>query len=290
MMRPTRWMGLWVGVVLLAWCPAWAERGEAAVANGAGVQKGLEKLSTLDFEEAYLALRRIGRDRTPADQSEKAEVVRGVIALGETVAHVRLLDAYASLLARLSSSPRHGAEADEGVDDALRSYVQVYRKKVGQWANRLAGETSIITELPREVPVAIPYPGVRDLPSYVQQGFDRLQVLREGIVPVPSQAANIEQAEEYAAVLAAFYLAVNQEYTLPMERTHLQATVYRSHLLFYSALWLANVADILHAVQLRKAAAAALDVVIDLEASKPTSALEGRARELLRRLEQGPRI
>lgn len=289
-MRPTGWISLGVVVVLFAWWHPWAYEGRAAVGNGPGLQEGLEKISALDFEGAYLALRGISRDRGPAGQSEKAEVVRGVIALGETVAHVRLLNAYASLLDRLGSPPRQGAGGDDRVEDTLQSYVHVYREKAGRWANRLAGETGTIKELTHEVPVSITYPGVRDLPRYVQRGFDRLQVLREDILPVPSQAANIEQAEEYAAVLAAFYLAVDQEYTLPMGRTRLQATVQRSSLLFFSALWLANVADILHAVELRKAAAAALHVVVELEASKPASVLEGRARQLLHRLEAGPRI
>ncbi len=290
MVRPIRRIGLSVIVVLAAGQPAWAQQGPAGVPTGPGLQAGIEKLSAMDFEGAYLALRGISRDRTPTGQSEKAEVVRGVIALGETVAQVRLLHAYASQLARPESPLRQGAGADEGVAEMMQSYVRVYREKVGRWADRLAKGTGTITELSREVPVSITYPGVRDLPSYVQRGFDRLQIVREGIMPVPSQVANIEQAEEYAAVLAAFYLAMDREFILPMEGARLRGTVRRSHLLFYSALWLANVADILHVAELRKAATTALDVVIELEESKPASVLDGRARDLLRRLEGGPDI
>ncbi len=282
-------MGLAVMVVLLAWQLPWAQDGPAAAANVPGYQEGLEKLSALDFERAYLVLRGVGRNRGPDKQSEEAEVLRTIIALGETVAHVRLFHAYTSLIARLSRPARVPVK-EEGLIDALQSYAETYRQQVRRWADRLAGETGTIKDLARDIPVSIPYPGLRDLPNYVQRGFDRLQVLREGIVPLPSQAANIEQAEEYAAVLAGFYLAIDQEFILPIESTSLRGRVHRSHLLFYSALWLSKVSDILHAARFRKAAAVALDVVLELEASKPASILNGRARALQRRLGEGPDI
>ncbi|MFQ5846075.1 MAG: hypothetical protein ACE5IQ_00200 [Candidatus Methylomirabilales bacterium] len=277
-------------IVVVAWQLAWARCGPAAVANRPGLQEGLAKLTALDFEGAYRALRGIDRNGEAADQSERAKVLRGIIALGETVAHLRLLDAYGSQLASLGFPLRQAPEPDEGVRETLRSYVRVYRKKVGRWAGRLAQETDTIAKLSREVPVAILYAGVRDLPRYVQRGVDRLEVVRGGIVPVPSQAANIEEAEEYGAVLAAFALAVDREYLPPLEKARLHGMVRRSRLLFYSALWLANVADILRAAELRKAATGALDVVLRLEGDRPESVLRRRAQALLRRLGEGSGI
>ena len=118
--HPTRWMSLGVTVLVLACGPAWGQHGSPAAANVPGVQEGLEKLSSLDFEGAYVAFREVGRDRGPAGQAEEAEVLRTVIALGETVAHVRLLHAYASQLAGLRS-PELEPGGGEGVADTLRS-------------------------------------------------------------------------------------------------------------------------------------------------------------------------
>ena len=150
------------------------------------------------------------------------------------------------------------------------------------WAHRLAEDTEGILEERLDVELSIKYKGLGDLPKFVQEGIDRLDMVRRGLLPTPSQSRNIQTSEEYAGFLSSLILALGEPFYQPSTTTIITGKVKPVHLLYYCSLWLLNAShrvddgeDLISAS--RKAALRGLE----LERKYPRPELRGKLMEIL---------
>ncbi|MCK5554380.1 MAG: hypothetical protein KAJ09_14610, partial [Deltaproteobacteria bacterium] len=133
-----------------------------------------------------------------------------------------------------------------------------------------------------DVELSIKYKGLKDLPTFVQEGTDLLETVRKGLLPTPSQSRNIETSEGYASFLSSLILAFGEHFYQPATATIITGRVKPVHLLYYCSVWLLNASlhvddgeDLISA--LRKAALRGLE----LERKYPEPELKGKLMEIL---------
>jgi hypothetical protein len=173
-----------------------------------------------------------------------------------------------------------GRESD--VVKAFEGHQSQYAKDLRMWAYRLAEDTGAILEGRLDVELSIKYKGLKDLPTFVQEGIDRLYTVRRGLLPTPSQSRNIETSEEYAGFLSSITLAFGEHFYQPPSTTVITGRVKPVHFLYYCSLWLLNASrhvddgeDLISAS--RKAALKGLE----LEREYPTPELKRKLVEIL---------
>ncbi len=258
--------------LLLLHCP----RGEARPAS---FDRALKGIYDLDFEGAYGLLRRTMRSSSETQERiETANVLKTIVSLSQTFSSFRLWAAYreaAELYGQLS-------DGEGDVLKAFEAHRSEYARGLRKWAHRLAMDTEGVLEGTLDVELSIKYKGLKDLPKFVREGIDRLDTVRKGLLPTPSQSANIQTSEEYASFLSSLTLALGASFHQPPATTTVTGRVKPVHLLYYCSVWLFNASPHvddgkdLMAVS-RKAASRGLE----LERKYPAPELRGKLMEIM---------
>jgi hypothetical protein len=241
--------------------------------------RALERIYALDFEGAYELLgTTVGTPSAAKGNVERARVLKAIVSLSQTFSNARLWAAYREAVEVYS----HLTDRESDVLKAFEAHRSEYARNLRMWAHRLAEDTEGILEERLDVELSIKYKGLRDLPRFVQEGIDRLDTVRRGLLPTPSQSRNIQTSEEYASFLSSLILALGEPFYQPSTTTIITGKVKPVHLLYYCSLWLLNAShqvddgeDLISAS--RKAALRGLE----LERKYPRPELRGKLMEIL---------
>jgi hypothetical protein len=258
--------------LLLLHCP-WGET------RPASFDRAMKKIYALDFEGAYGLLHITVR--APSETQERVEtanVLKTIVSLSQTFSSFRLWAAYreaAEVYGQLS-------DGEGDVLKAFEAHRSEYARDLRKWAHRLAKDTEGVLEGGLDVELSIKYKGLEDLPKFVQEGIDRLDTVRKGLLPTPSQSANIQTSEEYASFLSSLTLALGASFHQPPSTATVTGRVKPVHLLYYCSVWLFNASphvddgkDLIAAS--RKAASKGLE----LERKYPAPELRGKLMEIM---------
>ena len=241
--------------------------------------RALKRIYALDFEGAYGLLSTAAETASASKEHvERARVLKGIISLSQTFSSARLWAAYREAAEKYS----HLADRESGVLKAFEAHRSEYARNLRMWVHRLAEDTAGILEGRLDVELSIKYKGLGDLPKFVQEGTDRLDTVRRGLLPTPSQSMNIQTSEEYAGFLSSLILAFGEHFYQPPTTTIITGRVKPVHLLYYCSVWLLNASlhvddgeDLISAS--RKAALRGLE----LERKYPEPELRGKLMEIL---------
>lgn len=241
--------------------------------------RALKRIYALDFEGAYKWLSTAaGTASASKEHVERARVLKGIISLSQTFSSARLWAAYREAVEKYSQL----TDRESGVLKAFEAHRSEYARNLRMWVHRLAEDTAGILEGRLDVELSIKYKGLGDLPKFVQEGTDRLDTVRRGLLPTPSQSMNIQTSEEYAGFLSSLILAFGEHFYQPATATIITGRVKPVHLLYYCSVWLLNAShqvddgeDLISAS--RKAALRGLE----LERKYPEPELRGKLMEIL---------
>ncbi len=267
------------GIYILAVITALLPHPRPGKTEEASFDRALERIYALDFESAYKRLSRTaGTPSEAKEQIEGVKVLKAIISLSQTFSRLRLWAAYRDAVQEY----RRLADRESDVLKALEAHQSHYAVDLRKWAQRLARGTGEILEGMLDVELSIKYKGLEDLPKFVREGTDRLDTVRKGLLPTPSQSSNIEASEEYASFLSSLALVCGKPFYQPPKTTVITGRVKPVRLLYYCSVWLLNAS---HGVDdgenlisaSRKAALRGLD----LERRYPTPELRRKLMEIL---------
>lgn len=245
----------------------------------ASLVRALEGIYELDFEGAYGWLCRTVESPSEArEQVQKARVLKAIISLSQTFSSARLWAAYREAVQEYG----YLTNRESDVLKAFEAHRAQYAKDLRMWAHRLAEDTEGIMEGRLDVELSIKYKGMKDLPTFVREGIDRLDTVRQGLLPTPSQSSNIQTSEEYAGFLSSLTLAMGGVFHQPQTTTVITGRGEPVALLCYCSLWLLNASKYVDdenefIATARKAASKGLE----LERKYPAPALRGKLMEIL---------
>lgn len=233
----------------------------------------------MDFEGAYGWLCWTAESPSEArEQVEKARVLKAIISLSQTFSSARLWAAYREAVQEYG----HLTSRESDVLKAFEAHRAQYAKDLRMWAHRLAEDTEGILEGRLDVELSIKYKGMKDLPTFVREGIDRLDTVRQGLLPTPSQSTNIQTSEEYAGFRSSLTLALGKSFYEPKTTTLIKGTVMPVSLLYYCSLWLLNAShSVDNAKNLISASRKAASRGLELEGRYPTPVLRGKLMEIL---------
>jgi hypothetical protein len=239
----------------------------------------LERIYDLDFDGAHGWLgATMGRLSEGKEHVEKAKVLKTIISLSQTFSSLRLLAAYQDAIEEY----RQLANRQSEVLKAFEAHRSEYAEDLRVWAHRLNQDTKGILEGRLDVELLIKYKGLKDLPKFVQDGTDRLDTVKEGLLPTPSQSGNIEACERYASFLSSLTLALGGPFYEPQTTTVIVGKVKPVHLLYYCSLWLLKasryVGDGIEFISTSRRAALR---GLELEGRYPAPGLRGKLMEVL---------
>lgn len=247
--------------------------------EGSSFDRALEGIYESDFEAAYGWLSRTVEEPSGAqNQVEKARVLKPIISLSQTFSSLRLWAAYQEAVEKYS----HLANRESDVLRAFEGHRAHYEMEVRKWAHRLAEDTEAVLKGDLDVELSIKYKGLKDLPTFVQEGTDLLETVRKGLLPTPSQSRNIEASEGYASFLSSLALAFEVPFYQPQDTTVITGRVKPVHLLYYCSLWLINASH--HADNGKELVSASRKAALkglELERKYPAPALKEKMMELL---------
>lgn len=199
--------------------------------------RALERIYALDFEGAYGLLgTTVATPSAAKEYVERTKVLKAIVSLSQTFSSARLWAAYREAVEKYS----HLADRESDVLKAFEAHRSEYARNLSMWAHRLAEDTEGILEEGLYVELSIKYKGLGDLPKFVQEGTDRLDTVRRGLLPTPSQSRNIQTSEEYAGFLSSLILAFGEHFYQPPTTTIITGRVKPIHLLYYCSVWLLN--------------------------------------------------
>lgn len=233
----------------------------------------------MDFEGAYgLLSGTLVRRCELEKQVEKARVLKTIVSLSQTFSSLRLWAAYREAVEKYSQLANRESDVLRAFEGHRAHYAMEFRR----WAYRLAEDTDAVLKGRLDVELSIKYKGLKDLPTFVQDGTDLLETVRKGLLPTPSQSRNIETSEGYASFLSSLTLAFETPFYQPQDTTVITGRVRPVHLLYYCSFWLLNASphvdngeDLIAAA--RKAALKGLE----LEKKYPAPALREKLMEIL---------
>jgi hypothetical protein len=241
--------------------------------------RALERIYELDFEGAYWGLcTAVETPSEPQERVQKARVLKAIISLSQTFSSARLLAAYREAIKKYG----HPAVREGDVLKAFEAHRRKYAVDLRAWAHRLAKDTEEILEGRLDVELSIKYKGLKDLPTFVQEGIDRLDTVRQGLLPTPSQSRNIQTSEEYASFLSSLTLALGEAFHQPQTTIVITGRGEPVALLYYCSVWLLNASKYIDdenelIATSRKAASRGLE----LERRYPAPELKGKLMEIL---------
>jgi hypothetical protein len=248
-------------------------------AEEAPLDRALERIYALDFEGAYGLLgTTVDTPSAAKEHVERAKVLKAVVSLSQTFSSARLWAAYREAVEQYS-------QLTDRKSDVLKSFEahrSEYAGNLRMWAHRLAEDTEGILEERLDVELSIKYRGLGDLPKFVQAGIDRLDTVRRGLLPTPSQSRNIQTSEEYASFLSSLILALGEPFYQPSTTTIITGKVKPVTLLYYCSLWLLNAShQVDDAEGLISASRKAALRGLELERKYPRPELRGKLMEIL---------
>jgi len=243
------------------------------------LDRAMERIYVLDFEGAYGLLgTTVGTPSAAKEHVERARVLKAIVSLSQTFSNARLWAAYREVVEQYS----HLTDRENDVLKAFEAHRSEYARNLRMWAHRLAEDTEGILEERLDVELSIKYKGLRDLPKFVQEGIDRLDTVRRGLLPTPSQSRNIQTSEEYAGFLSSLILALGEPFYQPPTTTIITGKVKPVTLLYYCSLWILNAS---HQVddgdELISASRKAALRGLELERKYPRPELKGKLMEIL---------
>jgi hypothetical protein len=241
--------------------------------------RALERIYELDFEGAYWGLHTaVGTPSEPQERVQKARVLKAIVSLSQTFSCLRLLAAYRDAIVNYDQL----ADKKSDVLKAFEAHRRKYAVDLRAWAYRLAEDTEEILEGRLDVELSIKYKGLKDLPTFVQEGIDRLDTVKQGLLPTPSQSRNIQTSEEYASFLSSLILALGEPFYQPSTTTIITGKVKPVHLLYYCSLWLLNAShQVDDGENLISASRKAALRGLELERKYPEPELRGKLMEIL---------
>jgi hypothetical protein len=250
-----------------------------AKAEKPGFDVALERIYELDFDGAHgwlgAAMKRLSEGK---EHVEKAKVLKAIISLSQTFSSLRLLGAYHDAIEEY----RQLAKRQSDVLKAFEAHRSAYAEDLRVWAHRLAEDTKGILEDRLDVELSIKYKGLKDLPTFVQDGTDRLDTVRQGLLPTPSQSRNIEACERYASFLSSLTLAFGEPFYEPQTTTVIAGKVKPVHLLYYCSLWLLKASRYVDdGTELILTSRRAALKGLELEGKYPAPGLRGKLMEVL---------
>lgn len=200
-----------------------------------GFDLALERIYELDFDGAHGWLGEVMRRPSEGKEHvEKAKVLKAIISLSQTFSSLRLLSAYQEAI----EEHRQLAKGQSDVLRAFEGHRAHYAVEFRRWAHRLAEDTEAVLKGRLDVELSIKYKGLKDLPTFVQDGTDLLETVRKGLLPTPSQSRNIETSEGYASFLSSLALAFGLPFYQPHHTAVITGMVKPVHLLYYCSFWL----------------------------------------------------
>jgi hypothetical protein len=205
-------------------------------------------------------------------------VLKAIVSLSQTFSCLRLWAAYRDAIENYDQL----ADKKSDVLKAFEAHRRKYAVDLRTWAHRLAKDTEEILEGRLDVELSIKYKGLKDLPTFVQEGIDRLDTVKQGLLPTPSQSRNIQTSEEYASFLSSLTLAVGGVFHQPHTTTVITGRGEPVALLYYCSVWLFNASKYVDdenelIATSRKAASRGLE----LERKYPAPALREKLMEIL---------
>jgi hypothetical protein len=241
--------------------------------------RALERIYALDFEGGYGLLgTTVGAPSAAKGNVERARVLKAIVSLSQTFSNARLWAAYREAVEVYS----HLTDRESDVLKAFEAHRSEYARNLRMWTHRLAEDTEGILEERLDVELSIKYKGLGDLPKFVQEGIDRLDTVRRGLLPTPSQSRNIQTSEEYASFLSSLILALGEPFYQPSTTTIITGKVKPVTLLYYCSLWILNAS---HQVdddeELISASRKAALRGLELERKYPRPELRGKLMEIL---------
>jgi len=250
-----------------------------AKAEKPGFDLALERIYELDFDGAHGWLgATMRRPSEGKEHVEKAKVLKAIISLSQTFSSLRLLAAYQDAIEEY----RQLAKRQSDVLKAFEAHRSEYAEDLRVWAHRLAEDTKGILEGRLDVELLIKYKGLKDLPKFVQDGTDRLNTVKEGLLPTPSQSRNIEACERYASFLSSLTLALGEPFYEPQTTTVITGKVKPVHLLYYCSLWLLKASrHVDDGTELISTSRRAALRGLELEGKYPDPGLRGKLMEVL---------
>ena len=245
----------------------------------ASLDRALERIYALDFEGAYGLLGTTVRMPSAAKEHvERGKVLKAIVSLSQTFSNARLWAAYQEAVEVYS----HLTDRESDVLKAFEAHRSEYARNLRMWAHRLTKDTEGILEERLDVELSIKYKGLGDLPKFVQEGIDRLDTVRRGLLPTPSQSRNIQTSEEYASFLSSLILVLGEPFYQPSSTTIITGKVKPVPLLYYCSLWMLNAS---HQVDdgegLISASRKAALKGLELERKYPRPELRGKLMEIL---------
>jgi hypothetical protein len=241
--------------------------------------RALERIYALDFEGCYGLLgTTVGAPSAAKGNVERARVLKAIVSLSQTFSSARLWAAYREAVEKYSQL----TDRESGVLKAFEAHRSEYARNLRMWVHRLAEDTAGILEGRLDVELSIKYKGLGDLPKFVQEGTDRLDTVRRGLLPTPSQSRNIQTSEEYAGFLSSLILALGEPFYQPSTTTIITGKVKPVHLLYYCSLWLLNAShQVDDGENLISASRKAALRGLELERKYPEPELRGKLMEIL---------
>lgn len=206
-------------------------------------EKAQEEIYRLDFEKAYEILSEMTKKHPDSAYREKVIILKNIISLAQTFSNLRLYSAYHQGCS-LYEDEEEKTAAPLSPLSLLKPYRSEYLKRTKKWALRLEPDKQESLKVPKEIELSFKYPGSEDLPYFVKTGLDTIENIKKGIPPTPSQAQNIEEYENYAAVLSVFFLCALETYEVPQKTSLIKGKVIPGLLISYSRLWLKKVLEI----------------------------------------------
>lgn len=204
-------------------------------------EKAQEEIYGLDFEKAYGFLSEMTKRYPDSAHREKVIILKNIISLAQTFSNLRLYSAYNQ---GCSLYEEEESAAPLSPLSLLKPYRSEYLKRTKKWAQRLESDRQESLKVPKEIELSFKYPGVEELPYFVKTGLDTIANIKKGIPPTPSQAQNIEEYENYAAVLSVFFLCIQETHEVPQKTILIKGKVTPGLLISYSRLWLKKVLEI----------------------------------------------
>jgi hypothetical protein len=241
--------------------------------------RALEGIYELDFEGAHgLLSGTLVRRSELEKQVEKARALKTIVSLSQTFSSLRLWAAYREAVEKYSQLATRESDVLRAFEGHRAHYAMEFRK----WAHRLAEDTEAVLKGKLEVELSIKYKGLKDLPTFVQDGTDLLETVRKGLLPTPSQSRNIETSEGYASFLSSLALALGEPFYEPQTTTVITGRVKPVHLLYYCSFWLLNASPhVDNDKDLISASSKAALKGLELEREYPAPVLRGKLMEIL---------
>ena len=208
------------------------------------LEKAKQEIYGLNFEKAYDLLAEINRNHPDFSSREKVVVLKNIISLGQTFSNLRLYLAYK----KGGSLHQKGKTKKDSLSPRVifDSHQSEYLKRTAKWAKRLDSDMKESIKIAGKIELSLKYPGSEELPSFIRKGIDTIENIKEGILPTPSQAQNIEKQEEYNGVLSTIYLCMKKEPKLPKKTFSIKGKVTLKILIYYSDLWLGKVSTLIN--------------------------------------------